>query len=375
MGSSSERPALAGVRVALLAPCFWPEVHRGGERIVRSLADGLLAAGLRPRLITSHPGRPWRAVEDGLPIARHWRPPDGLLVRAGLEDHLTHLPFSYRDLRRGDDDLAHALFPTDGAVAAAWSRRTGRPAILTYLGIPERSHLGQRRLRRRLLARAIAGSAAVTVLSRTAAEELRRTLGVRAEVVPPAVDLDAFAPGPGRDPDPTVLCAAAPEAPMKRVDLLLAAWPDVLRARPSARLLLMRPRDPRLAAELSGRGAELLDPVPDARTVAAVYRRAWVSALPSVGDSFGLVLAEALACGTPVVGSRHGALPELVDRPEIGRLFSSDHPRAVAEALLEGLKLAEDPATPAACRARAQDFSPERSTDAYLRLYARALRR
>ena len=127
MGSSSERPDLAGVRVALLAPCFWPEVHRGGERIVRSLADGLLAAGLRPRLITSHPGRPRRAVEDGLPVARHSRPPDGLLVRAGLEDHLTHLPFSYRDLRRGDDDLAHALFPTDGAAAAAWSRRTGRP--------------------------------------------------------------------------------------------------------------------------------------------------------------------------------------------------------------------------------------------------------
>ena len=106
-----------------------------------------------------------------------------------------------------------------------------------------------------------------------------------------------------------------------------------------------------------------------------MYRRAWVSALPSVGDSFGLVLAEALACGTPVVGSRHGALPELVDRPEIGRLFSSDDPHAVAEALLEGLELAEDPATPAACRARAQDFSRERSTDAYLRLYARALRR
>ena len=43
------------------------------------------------------------------------------------------------------------------------------------------------------------------------------------------------------------------------------------------------------------------------------YRSAWVSALPSHDEAFGLVLAEALACGTPVVGSNDGGVPELID--------------------------------------------------------------
>ena len=43
-------------RIALLSPCFWPEVRRGGERFTRELADGLLARGHHPELITSHPG-------------------------------------------------------------------------------------------------------------------------------------------------------------------------------------------------------------------------------------------------------------------------------------------------------------------------------
>lgn len=355
------------LRVALLNPCFWPEVRRGSERFARDLADGLIARGDRPRLITSHPGLPTRRMEDGLEILRTWRPPDGRLRRRLFEEHLTHIPFSYLALRLGDDDLAHALHATDALAAARWRARTGRPVVFSAMGIPHRRGLANRRWRVETLIRAIAGSDAVVTLSHAAAEGFERWLGVSARVIHPGVDMTAFTPGGGRAPVPTILCAAAIEEPRKRVGLLVEAFALVRRERPDARLVLARPRDGSAAPR--GEGIELVDL--DVRPgLIQAYRRAWVSVLPSVGEAFGLVLAEAMACGTPAVGTDDGGIPEIVDRPQVGRLFSGDDPRVLARALLEGLELATEPGTAAACRARAQELSVARCVESYVALYA-----
>lgn len=362
------------LRVALLSPVFWPEVRRGGERIARELADGLLARGHRPRLITSHRGPTSRTIEDGLPVVRVRRPPDGLLLRRGFEEHLTHLPGAYLALRGGDDQVATAIYPTDALAAARWSRRTGRPSVLTYLGIPDRRGLVWRRWRTAITLRAVAGSAATVALSHTAADAFRRWLGVDARVIHPGVDLRAFSPGGERAELPTIFCAATPDEPRKRVGLLVRAFARVRRERPGARLVLVRPDDAALGRRLAGEpGVELVAAVEGRAQMAGLYRAAWVSALPSVGESFGLVLAEALACGTPVVGSNLGAIPEVVDRDSIGRLFDGDGERELARALLEALELSRDPATPVACRARAEEFSTERSASAYEALYRELL--
>lgn len=358
------------VRVALLSPCFWPEVRRGTERFVRELADGLIARGHRPRLVTSHRGLPRRSVEAGLPIVRHWRPPDGRLARRRLEDHLTHVPFSYLSLRLGDDDVAHSVFPTDALAAVRWSRRTGRPAILSYMGIPDRRGLMWRRGRLRITREAMLGSSAVVMLSRTAADACRRSLGIEARVIHPGVDLEAFRPSGSRAEEPTILCTASADEPRKRLDLLVAAFRRVRRERPSARLVLMRPRDPELARRLQAAadGLELVDTA----DVAPLYSRAWVTALPSFGEAFGLVLVESLACGTPVVGTNADAIPEVVDREQIGRLFDGGE-HELARALLEAMELARDPATPQACRTRAADYGLDACVDAYERLYRELL--
>jgi hypothetical protein len=54
----------------------------------------------------------------------------------------------------------------------------------------------------------------------------------------------------------------------------------------------------------------------------------------------------------------------------IGRLFGGERPEDLASALLEAIELARDPATAAACRARAQTFSLARCAERHERMFA-----
>jgi len=371
------------VKVALLNPVFWPEVRRGSERVVRDLADGLLARGDRVRLITSHRGRPSVTVEDGLEVQRLPRPPGGgRLDRRLYEHHLTHVPLSYLALKRHDPDVAHAFFATDALAATRWGRETGRPVVFSFMGVPHRQGLANRRLRKEIIVRACAEASAVTALSQEAADAFGYWLGVEARAIAPGVDLGAFTPDPAahvtasgadlggstsepvaRAAAPTILCAADPGEPRKRVGLLAEAFALLRKRHPDARLVLSRRAGSDGDAAPSGPGIEWRD-LDTREELVAANREAWVHALPSFGEAFGLVLAEALACGTTVVGPTRA----LVD--DVGEHFTGDDAHALAAALERALERARDPATPAACRARAEGFSRQKTADAYAALYA-----
>jgi phosphatidylinositol alpha-mannosyltransferase len=362
------------VRVDLVTPCFWPEVRRGTERFVHELSTDLLDAGHRPRIVTSKWGRPDRLDQDGVPVLRVPRAPDGRLRRRKFEDHLTHVPFAYAALRTGGAEVANAFAPPDGAAAARWSRVTGRPAVFSFMGVPDHQGLMWRRKRLELTLAAVHGSAATVALSAYAADAFRRWLGHSPHVIAPGVDLDRFPTGTERTPEPTVVCSGALEEPRKRVALLVEAWPAVRREHPGARLLLNRPRDPQVAARFGGTdGVELVD-MDDSAELARLNGRAWAAALPSFGEAFGLVLVEALATGTPVLGATGGAFAEIVDGPQVGRMVAPEA-AAVARGLLELFEVAQDPGTRAACRARAADFGAEKTSAAYLELYRDLLAR
>lgn len=359
-----------GLRVALLSPCDWPEVRRGTERFARELAAALRADGAHPRLITSHRGLPRRTREDGLEVLRLWRPPGGRLDRRRFEQHLTHVPLSYAALRLGGDDVAHALYATDALAAARWSSRTGRPSVFSFMGIPDRAWLGERRRRPEILRAASQRCDATVALSRAAAAALEHWLGIEARVIPPGVDLRAFAPAERRSPRPTIFCAAAIGEPRKRIGLLLEAFAVLRRRRSDIRLELSRPQR---AAD-----AAAWEPLPDGvawRTVddraelARANAESWTAVLPSHHEAFGLVLLEALACGTPVVGMHDGGVPELVDTDAVGRLVQDQRSDELAVALDQTLELAEAPATARRCREVAEQFAWARAAQAYQRLY------
>ncbi len=86
--------------------------------------------------------------------------------------------------------------------------------------------------------------------------------------------------------------------------------------------------------------------------------------IPSlVSETSSLVAMEAMACGTPVVAFRRGALPEIVRHGQTG--FLVDTPEQMGDAILAAAEL-----SPSLCREYAEaHFSAERMTQGYFRLY------
>jgi len=82
-------------------------------------------------------------------------------------------------------------------------------------------------------------------------------------------------------------------------------------------------------------------------------------------EPFGIVMAEAMACGTPVIGTRRGAIPEVVTQGETG--FVCEDTQEMVEAVGRIDELSR-----AACRQRCEEhFSDRAIVDAYERLYVR----
>jgi glycosyltransferase involved in cell wall biosynthesis len=106
----------------------------------------------------------------------------------------------------------------------------------------------------------------------------------------------------------------------------------------------------------------------DARQKRKLYRDARCVLMPLTWDEpFGLVMPEAMACGTPVIALRRGSAPEVIRHGVTG--FVVDTPDEMAEAVFR-----LDTIDPYACREDVMTrFSPKNMTDGYLRLYERLL--
>ncbi|MCK8784783.1 glycosyltransferase [Roseomonas sp. NAR14] len=167
------------------------------------------------------------------------------------------------------------------------------------------------------------------------------------EVIPNGIDLDLFAarlaPGGGRH-----AIWSGRLVPEKGPHLAIAA------ARlAGVPLRIAGPRsDPaywagRIAPAL-GDGIEYVGHL-DHRSLAREVAEAAVAVVtPCWEEPYGLVVAEALACGTPVAGFARGALPDLTDAAT-GRLAPADDLDALARAIREAMTLSRP-----ACRARAE---------------------
>jgi glycosyltransferase involved in cell wall biosynthesis len=212
----------------------------------------------------------------------------------------------------------------------------------------------------------------VVAVSQSLATAAQAALGLTAcSIIPNGID-----PGPAPAAQKVErafrLCCVARLTPWKRIDLLIKS----LRVLPDVKLNVVGTGQAekalrRLADQLKVSSRVTFSGyVPDDR-VREHLEQADAFALPSIGDSFGMVFLEAMAAGLPVIGAESCGVPEVVQDGVNGILVPAGDCDAITEAISY---LQENPVRrreygAASRRIAVSDFSWERVADAYTLCY------
>jgi glycosyltransferase involved in cell wall biosynthesis len=341
------------LRIALLS--YRSKPHCGGQGVyVRHLSRELVALGHEVEVFS---GQPYPELDAGVRLTKVpsldlYRDPDpfrtprlreirdlvdlvevGTMWTAGFPEPRTFSRRVARVLagRRGDFDIAHDNQTLGYGMLDL--ERAGLPLITTIhhpithdrrVDLAAAAGLGRKlALRRwygflRMQGKVARRLKRVVTVSQSSARDIARDFGVppeRITVIPLGVD-DVFQPPteprvPGR-----VVAMASADTPMKGIATLLEAFAKLRTERDVELLLVSRPKP-------GGRTEQLIDRLAIGDSVrfvhglsdtelAALVGSAEIACVPSLYEGFSLPTVEAMACETPLVVSRAGAIPEVV---------------------------------------------------------------
>jgi glycosyltransferase involved in cell wall biosynthesis len=239
------------------------------------------------------------------------------------------------ECRSGGVHLVHAHWWVPAGFAAAFTARHGRPLVVTLHGtdvrVAKRVPGG-----RRLMAAVLRRANTVTAVSSFLASDAALALGVSAQTIPLTPMPMAMAKSPDPDAARSGAIFVGRLTPQKGVHHLLEAL-AILKRRGLPLDLTIVGDGPERAA-LKARAIALGLPVvftgmvdPDQVPDHLSGRRVFI--LPSQDEGLGLVVAEALALGVPVVACRSGGVPDLMRDPQAGVLVPPGDPLALADAI------------------------------------------
>ncbi len=177
------------------------------------------------------------------------------------------------------------------------------------------------------------------VVSESTRRDVVREFGVDASktrLVLHGIDHLQFRPMPHvkRRDDLIVACASA-DVPLKGLIYLIRAYAELLKTRPNLRLKVIgRLREGNTTDELRAFGimdkVEFVTGVTD-EDITTIYNEATIAVSPSVYEGFGFPCGEAMSCGTPVIATDGGSLPEVVG--DAGIIVPHSNPPALARAI------------------------------------------
>ncbi|MDT0460974.1 glycosyltransferase family 4 protein [Streptomyces sp. DSM 41527] len=338
------------MKIGIVCPYAW-DVPGGVQFHIRDLADHLIRLGHEVSVLAP--------ADDETPL-----PPyvvsAGRAVPVPYNGSVARLNFGFlsaarvrRWLQHGAFDVIHIHEPASPSLGllACWAAQG--PIVATF-------HTSNPRSRAMIAAYPILQPALEKISARIAVSEYaRRTLvehlGGDAVVIPNGVDVGFFgsaeakAEWQGR----TIGFIGRIDEPRKGLPVLMKALPAILAEVPDARLLVAGRGDEEeavaaLPAEMRSR-VEFLGMVSD-EDKARLLRSVDLYVAPNTGgESFGIILVEAMSAGAPVLASDLDAFAQVLDQGEAGELFTNEDAEALAAA---AVRLLGDPSRLAELRER-----------------------
>jgi len=343
----------------ILLPLTYYRPHYSGLTIyAERLAMALARRGHRVTVLTSQfrPDLPRLERLDGVSVVRI---PPALRVSKGLL--MPSMPFVAWRLARQADVLNLHMPQLDAAYIAWIGKLLRKPVVLTYqcdLRLP-RGLIHSIANQVSHVANHIAawGSRAIVSITRDYAEHspyLTRYLKKLHVMDPPVqlapasdADVRAFRKKYGIREDQRVIGMAARLATEKGVEFLVQALPEILKAFPTARVLFVGPYQNVVGEE---KYAERILPllrdmeahwtflgiVPDVE-MTAFFKTIEMLVFPSLNstEAYGLVQAEAMTCGTPVIASDLPGVRVPVGETGMGKVVPVGDAAAIARAVVE----------------------------------------
>ncbi|MER8097178.1 glycosyltransferase family 4 protein [Streptomyces goshikiensis] len=338
------------MKIGIVCPYSW-DVPGGVQFHIRDLAEHLIRLGHEVSVLAP--------ADDETPL-----PPyvisAGRAVPVPYNGSVARLNFGFlsaarvrRWLHDGVFDVIHIHEPASPSLGLLSCWAAQGPIVATF-------HTSNPRSRAMIAAYPILQPALEKISARIAVSEYaRRTLvehlGGDAVVIPNGVDVDFFASAEPKEEwgGSTLGFIGRIDEPRKGLPVLMAAFPRIVEECPDVRLLVAGRGDEEeavasLPADLRSR-VEFLGMVSD-EDKARLLRSVDVYVAPNTGgESFGIILVEALSAGAAVLASDLDAFAQVLDQGAAGELFANEDAGALAEA---AVRLLRDPARRAELSAR-----------------------
>lgn len=329
------------MRIGIVCPYSF-DVPGGVQFHIRDLAECFIAKG--------HDVSVLAPAEDDTPLPEYVER-SGRAVAVRYNGSVARLNFGLvassrvrKWLANGHFDVLHLHEPISPSIGMLAMWQAKGPIVATF-------HSSQTRSRALQVAYPLIRSSLEKISARIAvSEDARRTvvdhLGGDAVVVPNGVYVDKFAnasvnPLWTSTPDaPTFAFLGRLEEPRKGLQIFLDAANTVLREHPGARFLVAGHGDIDMGKAMAGAAADrvkFLGPISEeekAQLLSSVH--AYI-APQTGGESFGIVLVEAMSAGTLVIASDLGAFRRVLGEGELGFLFSVGDAADLADAMMRSI--------------------------------------